>query len=460
MPLLSSSKKAEEFARLLDGSSAGGGSSELGTLGDLAQRLSAVPQPRAEFASALRSKLMSEATAALPTAGGGLGSGTSGAGSGGAGSGGAGSGGAGSATGSSAASSAGGATGTASGGAAAASTSAASSAVSSVLGSTAPLWAQLAAGAAATTIAISGVSIGASRSLPGDFLYGVKRQFETIQLDLAGGTTDTAVRHLDFARARLNELGDLLSRDGTAGQPLSADLQKRIQTLLTEWAGETSQGTTVLLNQLSAAAGDLPDVRATLVSFTDNQARDLAVLVQQLPDANLQSLTGSAFAYLQRIDTALGNPVDLARLLPSLGLDLPTAASTTPQTADPSAVPTPGSSPGATTNGTPNPTPTGGNTPTSVPTLPIPADGQSAPQAPTGGVPTLPKLPKLPSTGGSGGGGGGPVGGTVGGTVGGAVGGTVGGAQQTVDGVLNGVTGKGPALPLPTTVPKLPGLSR
>ena len=130
-----------------------------------------------------------------------------------------------------------------------------------MLGSTAPLWAQLAAGAAATTIAISGVSVGASRSLPGDFLYGVKRQFETVQLDLAGGKTDTAVRHLDFARARLTELADLLNRDGTPGQPLSADLQKRISTLLSEWAGETSQGTTALLSQLSAAGGN-PSRRA------------------------------------------------------------------------------------------------------------------------------------------------------------------------------------------------------
>ena len=111
-------------------------------------------------------------------------------------------------------------------------------------------------------------------------------------------------------------------------------LQKRISTLLMEWAGETSEGTTALLTQLSAAGGVLPDVRSALVSFTDKQARDLAVLVQQLPDPNLQSLTGSAFAYLQRIDTALGNPVDLARLLPTLGLNLPTTAPTSPQTSD------------------------------------------------------------------------------------------------------------------------------
>ena len=35
-------------------------------------------------------------------------------------------------------------------------------------------------------------------------------------------------------------------------------------------------------------------------------ARALALVVQQLPDQRLQSLTGSAFAYLQRVDIALG----------------------------------------------------------------------------------------------------------------------------------------------------------
>lgn len=421
MPLLSSSKKAEEFARLLDGSDiSGAGVSSLGTFSDLAQRLSSVPQPRAEFASALRSKLMSEAAATLPAAGSGLGSGLG--------------------TGSSAGGGA--ASGGATSGAAAASTSAASSVVSSVLSSTTPLWAQLAAGVAATTIAVSGVSIGASRSLPGDLLYGIKRQVETIQLDLAGGRTDTAVLRLDFARARLSELGDLLDRRDAAGQPLSAELRKQLQTLLNQWAAETSIGTTALLDQLSAAAGGLEDVRATLVAFTEEQARDLAALVQQMPDSNLQSLTGSAFAYLQRVDIALGSPVDLARLLPTLGLDLPTTA--TPPTAKPNgSSPAPDASTG-TVPGTSKAPGTGSAT--SVPTLPIPTDGQPVPKAPAGGAPTSPKLPGLPS-GGTGG---------VGGPVGGSVGGAVGGVQQTVDGVLNGVTGNGPALPLPTSVPKLP----
>ena len=45
MPLLSSAKKAEEFAKLLEGSGSAG-SGDLATLQSLASRLSSVPQPR------------------------------------------------------------------------------------------------------------------------------------------------------------------------------------------------------------------------------------------------------------------------------------------------------------------------------------------------------------------------------------------------------------------------------
>src|SRR4051794_22830713 len=147
VPLLSTSKKAETFAQLLEGSEASGpagaASGELATLTDLAQRLSAVPQPPADFAPPLRAPVLQEAPGGLPPGPRPGGSGATGTGS-------AGSGPTGSATspGASATS-------------ATSATSASGSAGSSVLGSAAPLWAQLAAGTAAATIAVSGVAVGA-----------------------------------------------------------------------------------------------------------------------------------------------------------------------------------------------------------------------------------------------------------------------------------------------------------
>jgi hypothetical protein len=445
MPFLSSTRKAEQFARLLEGGGGGSDSGELGTLQQLATRLSAVPQPRPEFASALRDQLMSQATATLPSAGTGAagagGSGAGGSGAGGSGAGGS-AGGAGVGAGSTGAASTGAAamgpaasapaaSGSAASGAASAGAASAGSAFSAVMSATAPVWAQFAAITAATAIAIGGVGLGASQSLPGQPLYGVKRQIEMIQVDLAGGKTDAALEQLGDARTRLTEISDLLG-DRAPGAPLPADLRKRIAGLLQSWASSTSDGTTALLEQLQAGSGDVAALRQKLVAFTDAQARGLALLVQRLPDATLQSYTGSAFAYLQRVDTALGNPVHLATLLPSVGLALPSATSpaATPSTGPSSA--TPGSAPTGST-GTPS------NRATSVPTLPIPNNGSTSNEK-SSQSPKVPSSSTLPS-------GGLPIPG------GNAANQAVNGVNQTVDGVLNGVTGHGPRLNLPTSVP-------
>jgi hypothetical protein len=177
-------------------------------------------------------------------------------------------------------------------------------------------------------------------------------------------------------------------------------------------------------------------------------------VVQQLPDPTLQSLTGSGFAYLQRVDTALGNPVDLAALLGSEGLDLPTTPSSI--ASPPTTAPSPSAAPRSGAAGT-APAPSSG--PTVVPTLPIPTDGQPAPRASTGGsspkLPSISRLPSIPrgSSGGTGGGGG-----TSHGTGGSR--GTTGTAPNTATGVLRGVTGNGPSLPLPTSVPTPAGIGR
>jgi hypothetical protein len=315
---------------------------------------------------------------------------------------------------------------------------------------TAPVWAQFTGIVAATAIAIGGVGLGASQSLPGDPLYGVKRQIEQIQLELAGGRTDTALAHLGFAHTRLSEIADLL-HGRNADAPLPAELQKRISELLTDWAAETSTGTTALLDQLSAGSGNLDAIRQKLTAFTDSQARALALVVQQLPDPGLQSLTGSAFAYLQRVDIALGNPVNLATLLPSLGLPLPTTSSRQPDTT-PTTPSTTDKTQSGSTGGT---TGSKSNTPTSVPTLPIPSNGTTSTgggSTPTGKLPSVPvptggnQLPNPVPTGGN--------------TVNNTANGPTTGVDKTVTGVLNGVTGKGPSLPLPTSVPTLPGVGR
>lgn len=51
----------------------------------------------------------------------------------------------------------------------------------------------------------SGVAVGASRSIPGDFLYALKRGVERAQLLVARSPEDVAQLHLRFARERMQE---------------------------------------------------------------------------------------------------------------------------------------------------------------------------------------------------------------------------------------------------------------
>jgi hypothetical protein len=234
------------------------------------------------------------------------------------------------------------------------------------------------------------------------------------------------------------------------------------------WAGATSAGTTTLLASLRGTPADAARLREALTSFTRDAAQGLAIVVQQLPDTTLQSLTGSAFAYLQRVDTALGSPVDLTRLLPSLGLDLPSApapapasrpstapsapAASKPSDASPgSSSSSSGSSTGSSGTGSSGSRSSSGSSgsPSSVPTLPIPGSGGTSAQIPSRGSST-PKAPSLPRA---------PLGNATS-RVGNTAVGAAGAATDTVNGVLQGVTGKGPGLRLPTSVPTLPGTSR
>jgi len=68
----------------------------------------------------------------------------------------------------------------------------------------------VAAGATASVVAITGVAVAGSQSLPGDPFYGVKRQVEAFSLRTADGHVERGTRHLDHAATRLREVGGLV----------------------------------------------------------------------------------------------------------------------------------------------------------------------------------------------------------------------------------------------------------
>ncbi len=505
------SRKADAFAALLDGtdpaaaSAAAAKDPALAHLAGLTQRLGAMPQPTPAFKSALRDQLMSAAshsaaTSAAPSAT----PPSSHSASPGAGHGG---------TGAPhvipsqvapAPAVGGGAAGTSAGAGGLTSTFA-------TLGKSAPLWIKLFTGGVVVAVGATGVGVSAHRALPGDFFYGVKRQVEAVQLDLASGTRDKATTQLGFAHARLNEIKELIARDHVAaGKPISSDTAANIRSALQNWAEDAGVATTSLLQQITAlgsstvnAATSL-DLRKIIATFTNEQFVQLGSLLPTLPAGPLQSLTVSALGYLQRVDQVLGgNPVDLLNKLPIPVTKIPGLQDVLPQLNLPhSGNGTTGSS-GSSGSKLPLPLPTGSHASTSaaggskgpnplasvVPSVqvPLPSVGPSGltlPSAGLGGV-----LPSI-NVGGSTGQGSGSTGGSgssplkstlndvskgvdqavqsAGGVVksaGGAVDNTVKGAGDTVKGAVGTVTGgltssSGPSLSLPTAIPTLPPLPK
>src|SRR4051794_3817362 len=88
----------------------------------------------------------------------------------------------------------------------------------------------LVAGGVAAVTAVAGVSVGASRSLPGDAFYGLKQASESVQLAAARGDEAKGKKHLEFARARLSEVKALAGRGEAMpalvpGHPSAAGVQ-------------------------------------------------------------------------------------------------------------------------------------------------------------------------------------------------------------------------------------------
>lgn len=148
------------------------------------------------------------------------------------------------------------------------------------------------AGAAAVTTAVAGVGIGASRSLPGDPFYGVKRATEQVQLAVTTGQEAKGKRHLEFARTRLHEVEALVGQSsalsdfmpgpvGALGHLSDEAKTSTIVSTLEEMDSETRAGAQDLL-AVYADSGHVEALQA-LNTFTQEQFSDLRDVVPDLP---------------------------------------------------------------------------------------------------------------------------------------------------------------------------------
>lgn len=267
------------------------------------------------------------------------------------------------------------------------------------------------AGVMATAVAATGVSVAATRSLPGDPFYGVKRTVEDARTALARGDGAQGRRHLESASARLRELRELaLGRDldDRAGRLSDADAA-RVRALLDDMDADTRAGARLLT---AAAREDrAAEPLTALTRFADAQAHALADVLPVLPP----SATGRAQASLLLVGAVRAQAASALALVGCAGAcgpaGLPPSGGNpgTPRTAVPSpcgcATPSAPAPPAATPSAQPVPpgpsatapgTAPGGAPTAPSPAAPVPASGVPLPGPVDSGplpVPTLPLGP-------------------------------------------------------------------
>jgi hypothetical protein len=248
----------------------------------------------------------------------------------------------------------------------------------------------LAAGAAVVT-GVTGVSLGASRSLPGDPFYGVKRAAEGAQLATTVGTEARGKRHLQFARTRLGEVSSLAGPSSApapaygghvlADAATNSGREKLIIDTLADMDAQTRAGA----NDLFAAyrdSGSIEPLRA-LDRFTQQQYAELRALLDTLPPA-AQASARSSMALLAVIaadnvrSATAGSPGGTGSSTPAPAASTPAGGKSSP--------------PAPSTGGSTPPTSGGGNLTPTTKSSPVPVP-TSVPAVQTPDLPTIPPLP-------------------------------------------------------------------
>ena len=259
------------------------------------------------------------------------------------------------------------------------------------------------AGSAAAITAFTGVGLGASRSLPGDPFYGVKRASEDVQLAATFGDEAKGKRHLEFARTRLGEVEALAGRSsaledfmpGAAGAlgPLSAAAKSStIVATLRDMDSETRAGSDALV-EVALNTGSTEPLEA-LDEFTQEQFADLKAVLPALPQ-DARDRARASLALLSAVATRTVEVANPSKVDETPGTD-PEPSVTKPSTRRPGSGgtntprPTATTDPGSTTDPQPGDTVDPGDLTPTIPSLPT----SLPPILPTE-LPTLQPVPIL-----------------------------------------------------------------
>ena len=118
------------------------------------------------------------------------------------------------------------------------------------------------AGRAVATVALAalvtgvGASAASTRALPGDSLYGLKRQIESVQLALAGSDLERGRELLEQADSRLGE-AERLAASSEVSEP---ETQRALVATLDDMTDATAEGATALTDSYRETGDDEPIV--------------------------------------------------------------------------------------------------------------------------------------------------------------------------------------------------------
>jgi hypothetical protein len=202
---------------------------------------------------------------------------------------------------------------------------------------------------------LAGMSVLLARdALPGDALYGVKRTAEAASLGFTFGDEPKALKHLEFAAARLSEIETLARRyPNPADAPVGGYL-----TALSDFDNDATAGSRQLINLATRTDGRL---LVSLRDWSTQQAGRLQQVAERLPEAARNRLTTSR-AMLDRITAradALLLRMDCYQITSGSFDDIGALPATAPCEENPAVASSP-----------------------SPPTVPVPTDSSGAPAGP------------------------------------------------------------------------------
>jgi len=157
--------------------------------------------------------------------------------------------------------------------------------------------------AAVAVLALVGSLVGMSLllsrdALPGDALYGVKRTAEAAEMGLTFGDEGKALKHLEFATARVSEIETLARRyPDRDSAPVGGYL-----TALTDFDNDAAAGSRQLIAVATTSDGRQLDA---LTSWAKQQSSRLTAVSALLPAA-ARNRSGASMALLDKISTRAG----------------------------------------------------------------------------------------------------------------------------------------------------------